>query len=282
MTNQTSTAPTVSTATIAHKLILGAESLKTAIASIQVAGKKLDNDIQMACMSIANHIELHGDVTLADKLFHAMPKGSRRNAMADWMVLHGKVMLNLADNKDTVIFLFDKKATTKLDDGAAMPWWECKPEKPVTFSLDMDKLIEQAIKRKVKAESEGLEIVMSAKTRRMLEVYDGFSIVPAGATPVNEMTEVALHAEQVALLDHLTGDTSDSTPAVIRQAMQIEFGTGTVYQRVAALRELASPTPAANAEVATETTDEAAANTEQAATPEQVLEQTEQAAEVAA
>src|SRR5574337_342395 len=65
--------------------------------AIKGRGAKLDADIQTAGLSIINHVAEHGDTTLADRLFDAMPKGSRRVMLAEWFVAFG--MIRTLDKK---------------------------------------------------------------------------------------------------------------------------------------------------------------------------------------
>ena len=55
-----------------------------AIESIQTRGKKLDADIHRAGVSCLDHLNKHHCVELVNQLIHAMPKGSRINALRSW------------------------------------------------------------------------------------------------------------------------------------------------------------------------------------------------------
>lgn len=69
---------------------MSAAEINKAIASIHTRGKKLDADIQTAGLSILNHANEHGDSTLADKLVLALPKGSRKLALTEWLLEIGR------------------------------------------------------------------------------------------------------------------------------------------------------------------------------------------------
>jgi hypothetical protein len=143
------------------KLILGLADILLAVDKIQKAGKKLDDAIQVAAMSCINHIELHGDITVFEGLWAAMPKGSRKKALADWAVKYGKVVMNL-DEKGKIVadkpFMFNKLANTNLLGGEAEPWFECAPEKVEDTELDFTKLLGMLLAKADKASQKGIEI----------------------------------------------------------------------------------------------------------------------------
>lgn len=156
MTDVTNKAPAIKC-----KLIIGQADILVAVGKIQVAGKKLDDAIQVAGMSILNHIELHGDITVFEALWAAMPKGSRKKALADWAVKYGKLVMNL-DEKGKIIadkpFLHDKIGRTDLLGADGEPWFECAPEKVEDTELDFTKLLGMLLAKADKAAQKGIEI----------------------------------------------------------------------------------------------------------------------------
>ena len=144
---------------------MNANQIKTAIASIAASGKKLDADIQSAGMSILNHADEHGDSTLADKLIEAMPKGSRKLALVEWMLAYGKLrLLKKADIEDAVriaagaVFAFDKSKRTDLEAAAAKQWYTFKPEAPVATAFDAQAAVVKVLAGLTKATTNGLTI----------------------------------------------------------------------------------------------------------------------------
>jgi len=128
------------------KLITGKAAIEAAIKSILTRGKKLDSDIHVAGVSCLNHIELHGDITLAVRLIDSMPKGSRVNALREWMNVHGKLRYN-AETKE---WSYAKDKTTLLEEAIATSWTEFKPEtayRPLDFETELTKLITKAFER---------------------------------------------------------------------------------------------------------------------------------------
>lgn len=122
-----------------------ASEIEKAIVSIRRRGQKLDIDIQSCALSCLHHIEAHKDITLLCKLYDAMPKSSRRNALIEWAVAFGRVIwvkkgeeLEGKGGKkikaDETGFYFDRSKDCKVDlkkaDTAENKWWLFAPEKP--------------------------------------------------------------------------------------------------------------------------------------------------------
>jgi hypothetical protein len=140
-------------------LIVGNDALTSAIGSIKKAGKKLDGMIQVAGLSILNHIQLHGDITQFEALWAAMPQGARKNALAEWAFKFGKLSANTdANTKSVKPFLFDREKRTDLFGAEDQPWFMFKPEKPVDQEFDFQKLLGMLLAKADKAEAAGLPI----------------------------------------------------------------------------------------------------------------------------
>lgn len=144
------------------ELIKGTAAITKAIASIQVRGKKLDADIQHAGLSILSHATEHGDTTLADKLLGAMPKGSRKLALTEWMLAFGQVRLlkkEVAEEKARIdagaIFALDRAKVLKLDAAKELPWYDCKPEKDVFDAFDVQAALEALMSKIKQAQKTG-------------------------------------------------------------------------------------------------------------------------------
>lgn len=111
--------------------LLDATGIDTMIVSITKRGKKLDGDIQLCALSCLAHIEAHGDVRLFNRLYLAMPKGSRLEALTQWALAHGKVKANEGDNKKANPFVFDKDRKTDMANATKKPWYTfAKPKAP--------------------------------------------------------------------------------------------------------------------------------------------------------
>lgn len=95
------------------------------IASIKLRGAKLDTDLHSAACACLNHLAMHGDVTLINRLVLALPKTARRNALMVWAMAFGKVMLN-PDQKtiEVMPLAYDRDGKTDLEGAVAKPFWE--------------------------------------------------------------------------------------------------------------------------------------------------------------
>lgn len=144
---------------------MNAAEINKAIASIASRGKKLDADIQTAGLSILNHVQEHGDSTLADKLVLALPKGSRKLALTEWLLAFGKLRILSKTNPDDAtriaggsIFAYDKTKNTDLESAAAKPWHDFKPEPDVLTAFDAQSAVQTVLTRLNKAQAGGLTI----------------------------------------------------------------------------------------------------------------------------
>lgn len=150
--------------------------IEAEILAISHDGKKMDARIQACALDIIQHVEKHGDTTLADTLYKAMPKGSRRNALADWFFLHGKIrpLIKGVDEKDDArlargdIFGYAKDKTTLLEEGSKKPWYECKKEAPVSVAFDVLGEVQRLLQRIEKASKDGKEIKGLDDARRLI------------------------------------------------------------------------------------------------------------------
>lgn len=144
---------------------MNATEINKAIASIAARGKKLDADIQTAGLSILNHVQEHGDSTLADKLVLALPKGSRKLALTEWLLAFGKLRILSKTNPDDAariaggaIFAYDKTKSTDLESASAKPWFDFKPEPDVLTAFDAQSAVQAVLTKLAKAQAGGLTI----------------------------------------------------------------------------------------------------------------------------
>ena len=142
-----------------------AAEINKAIASIASRGKKLDADIQTAGLSILNHVQEHGDSTLADKLVLALPKGSRKLALTEWLLAFGKLRILDKTNVDDAarigagaIFAYDKTKSTDIESATAKSWYDFKPEPDVLTAFDAQRAVQAVLASLAKAHAGGLTI----------------------------------------------------------------------------------------------------------------------------
>lgn len=124
-------------------------AIVTAIEDIRTTGKKLDSMIHVAACSVIDHLEEHGDVTLMNNLVDAMPKGSRVNALRDFLNTFGRVSYD----ETKKAFAYDKTKETDLAGAMAISWTEFKPEQPFV-PFDLQGMIKGVLNKAIKAQGD--------------------------------------------------------------------------------------------------------------------------------
>ncbi|QQO90766.1 hypothetical protein [Pseudomonas phage Misse] len=132
-------------------LIVGAADLNKAIDSVISRGKKLDDSIQLLGLSLLDHTDKHGDIGPMNRLLTSFPKGSRRNAFAEWALAYGKYQLNTGADSKAVPFHFAKERTTNMTEAQANVWTEFKPEPEIAAVFDFGAMLQALIKKADKA-----------------------------------------------------------------------------------------------------------------------------------
>lgn len=141
------------------KLFEGAAAINKEIGLIKTAGKKLDERIQVAGVSVIQHCGLHNDVTVVNNLFLAMAAGTRKKALAEWLLKFGNVAANTdkASSK-TAPFVYAKDKVANVDGAIAEPWYDFAPEPAVATMFDFQAMLSSLLKKAEKAEQQGLKI----------------------------------------------------------------------------------------------------------------------------
>jgi len=94
-------------------------------------GTKWVKDGQTYALEVLGHVDKHGDSTVADSLVAAMPKGTKRNGMIEFMLAFGKLIVHPgADAKQGKFFAFSKEKSTDLAAAAKKPWYDFQPDTP--------------------------------------------------------------------------------------------------------------------------------------------------------
>ncbi|KRR22151.1 hypothetical protein [Bradyrhizobium retamae] len=129
------------------KLLVGEKAIKAALVSIHRRGQTLQQDIHQAACSVLDHVAKHSDIRLVTELLVACPDMTRKNALKDWFVAFGPVMID----GDEVTFVKGKACDVK---GAMLePFWMFSPE-PVYVPVDVAALLDKIIKKLAKDEKE--------------------------------------------------------------------------------------------------------------------------------
>lgn len=129
------------------------KAIETAIASIQRSGAKLDLSIQTVGLQAMAHFKEHGDIVYLNKLYLAMPKGSRRSALAVWFMAHSKAIVSTDKlTKELAPFSVDKEKTFDLEAAEAMQWHEAKQEPAIDEVFDVQKALASLLRRAAKSD----------------------------------------------------------------------------------------------------------------------------------
>ena len=156
--------------------ILAGAEVRKAILSIQNRGRKLDGDIQSAGLQCLLHADQHGDTTLLDALFNAMPKGSRRVLLAEWAINFGTVRAldpKSAEDKARIDagahFRLDRSRTLDIEGAVGTAWFDMKPQQAAHEAFDAAKAVQQLIKRLEKASGSAKGLDEAAMAMRSLQ-----------------------------------------------------------------------------------------------------------------
>jgi hypothetical protein len=134
--------------------IMDKAGIEKAIASIQRRGKSLDQDVQAAAVSTLAHIEKHGDDTLFNRLYMAMPKGARKNALGGWALYYGKLRIatpeemkaDKKEHKPERSFRYDRTASTDVPASMLVQWHAFKhSDAPAVEMFDVQVAIQRAV-----------------------------------------------------------------------------------------------------------------------------------------
>ena len=109
------------------KLLKGAEAINNSITSIGRRGKSLDKDTHVTALSILQHAEDHGDVTLATRLVDTVSAGMRRNSLIKWFETFGIMTYQKVDKKkgiETAGFKVDRKKKTDMEKAMVTPYYD--------------------------------------------------------------------------------------------------------------------------------------------------------------
>lgn len=121
------------------------------IKTIGTRGANLDSLIQATAVGILHHMQEHREASLVCKLYNAMPKGSRRLALAHWFHAFGSVTVNKGKDSAQIPFKFNTEGHIKITEGEAKAWFDCKKERELkdeAFDLDAKLYAFQSILRK--------------------------------------------------------------------------------------------------------------------------------------
>jgi hypothetical protein len=140
--------------------MLNLKEIKHTIGLIKTAGNVMDERIHSTGVSIINHANECGDWTQVNALYQALPKSARRVGFVEWVVAF--TPLKFDDKAKVFLRAKSSKKAYDVEGAEATPFWDFTVEHTSALNVDtllvIEKLIEQAQKKLVKAQEDGREI----------------------------------------------------------------------------------------------------------------------------
>lgn len=104
--------------------------LVAAITAWGKAGSEWIKQGQELAMASLQHLEDHGDTGYLNRLYLAMPKGTKSSAMIQWILAFSRLEANTGEDKSEKPFIAVKGngKVNKLEEAAKKPWYDFKPE----------------------------------------------------------------------------------------------------------------------------------------------------------
>lgn len=164
-----------------------AKETKTIAAAINNLAKRwqgIDTTTQTVALDVLLHAHVNREVSLVNKLYLALGKGARHEAMAQWLMLYAPVKANaVAATKEERPFLFEKdkaldgdELVTLMGNASRNPWYMSAPSKAPDEVFDFAKALKALLAkadREVKAGRSVSDPDAVAKLREMLPTVKG-------------------------------------------------------------------------------------------------------------
>jgi hypothetical protein len=122
-----------------------------AVQSIGKRGAALQDDIQAVALACIVQIQDHGNVVPLNRLYNAIPEGSRKVGFALWAQRFAGIKAN--KDKDTKASLpLAYHHDTDLSGAIKNPWYTVRSEPNVQKALDAQEAVKALVKKLIKAE----------------------------------------------------------------------------------------------------------------------------------
>lgn len=109
---------------------------------------KIGDRYQEVGLKCLQHLGDHGDVGPVNRLYLGMPKSSRRLAMAQWFIAHGKLKVNPDRNSVKAMpLVYAKDKEMNMEGATNIKWWEFAPEKQIEDTIDLQVAIKSLLNR---------------------------------------------------------------------------------------------------------------------------------------
>lgn len=164
------------------KLLTSASDIAKKIDTVATSGKTFQNAVQLAAVSIVAHMAQHRDKTLLSSLYDAMPNGSRRKTLVDWVNANvvavecsyskGELAIELANVNSPEWQAFTAEIDAVVENMHAEPWHGYAKEKGEQDKLSMDAII-QYLNRKANAKD--ADEALKAKLTKVAEFAESLA-----------------------------------------------------------------------------------------------------------
>jgi hypothetical protein len=128
--------------------------------------KNFKNLVQEIALETIQHIEDHGDISLFTMLVDILSKPQQK-ALVSWGVNHAKLSYDLF--AETI--KFDREKNTRLEAGAAKPWFDYLPKHHQTKPREFEKSVHSLLRAFEKSDAELTE----EQQALILALYDAFN-----------------------------------------------------------------------------------------------------------
>lgn len=151
------------------------KDLNSAIDAFAKSGQKwADQGHKLAIATLEHLIASHGDIGPVNRLYLAMPAGSKSSALVSWFLTYGAVVANTEkDTKKEKPFIFAKDKTTDVVGGAKDPWYNHKPEPDADAVFDVQKALAAILSRAAKMSKAGKTVVHGELLREIEAIASG-------------------------------------------------------------------------------------------------------------
>ena len=162
-------------------IITDSKALHKAIESIAKRGARLDADIQTAGLSCIDQAARHGNTMPMDRLYNALPNGSRRLALVEWLLNYAPVkVLDKREDKDAIsagrVFKLDREKKADIEGADETPWYEFKKEREAVDAFDVLASVESFVKKWEAAMKKGITVEHKAEAiARLKEIISAQS-----------------------------------------------------------------------------------------------------------
>lgn len=131
------------------------KQVENKIKTVATKGASFDALVQEVALAVIFHVNDKREASLANKLYAALPKGTRRNALVKWFMTFGEIKLNQGADRKDIPLLFKKKGEYKPEEATETMWNDMTVEKSPAEEFNPAKLATQLLNKLNKAVQEG-------------------------------------------------------------------------------------------------------------------------------